>query len=77
MYWDVKRGYLGAYHTDGMHIPELIPKLVDELRNSLPGIFKKEYELVSSPCLYLILLSYQDNFRPIPDHRTHTSFILP
>ena len=47
VWFDVKRGYLGAYATDGMHIPELVPQLVVELRRHAPRIFQEDYELVN------------------------------
>ena len=46
IWFDVKEGYLGAYHDEGLNGP-LLTQLEEELKFYMPRIFKKEYPLVN------------------------------
>ena len=46
IWFDVKEGYLGAYHDEGLNGP-LLRQLEEELKFYMPRIFKKEYPLVN------------------------------
>ena len=46
IWFDVKEGYLGAYHDEGLNGP-LLRQIEEELKFYMPRIFKKEYPLVN------------------------------